>query len=143
MTLKQRQVIGAVVTVILVIGTSGCEPGSDRPSGEEKNVQTSQHEKGKGMIIQIIRFESELSEDDIIITAKQRIGKFRTIPGLIQKYYVKLEQPNQYGGIYIWDSMESLTAFRASDLAASIPTAYKIKGTPRVEILNGLFPLRD
>jgi len=57
--------------------------------------------------------------------------------------YVKMAEPNWYGGIYIWDSMESLSAYRHSDLASTIPAAYRVKGTPKVEILNCLMPLRE
>lgn len=95
------------------------------------------------MIIQIIKFESALSEGEVLAIANERADQFRELPGLIQKYYVKLDQSNQYGGVYIWDSMESLKAYRESDLAASIPVAYKIVGRPTVEILNTLFRLRE
>lgn len=95
------------------------------------------------MIIQIVKFESELSEEGVVAVARERIDQFRALPGLIQKYYVKLAEPNQYGGVYLWDSMESLSAYRESDLAASIPAAYNVKGTPSVEILDSLFPLRE
>lgn len=95
------------------------------------------------MIIQIVKFESELSEEEVVAVAKERIDRFRALPGLIQKFYVKLAEPNHYGGVYVWDSMESLSAYRESDLAASIPAAYKVKGTPSVEVLDALFPLRE
>lgn len=66
---------------------------------------------------------------------KKREEQFRAIPGLIQKYYVKLEQSNNYGGVYIWESMESLQAYRQSDLAASIPEAYEVLGTSYIEVI--------
>jgi heme-degrading monooxygenase HmoA len=95
------------------------------------------------VIIQVVTFESELPEKEVMAVAKSRIDEFRALPGLVQKYYVKLQQPNRYGGVYLWDSMASLAAYRESDLAKSIPQAYKIKGTPTVEILDALFPLRE
>ena len=95
------------------------------------------------MIIQIIKFETTLSEDEVLSTAKERADQFRSLPGLLQKYYVKLGPPNQYGGVYIWDSMESLKSYRESDLADSIPAAYKVIGPPTVEILDTLFQLRE
>lgn len=39
--------------------------------------------------------------------------------------------------------MESLTAFRESDLAKSIPSAYQITEPPVVEVGEVMFPLRD
>ena len=65
------------------------------------------------------------------------------LPGLLQKYYVKMDTPGQYGGIYVWDSRESLLAFRQSDLAASIPEAYEVVEAPDIEILDILFKLRE
>jgi heme-degrading monooxygenase HmoA len=94
------------------------------------------------MIIQIVKFETSLSEDEVIAIANERLDRFQALPGLVQKYYIKLEQPNHYGGVYIWDSIESLSAYRKSDLASSIPEAYKVKGTPDIEIVDVLFPLR-
>ena len=95
------------------------------------------------MIIQTIKFESALSEDEVLLTAKERADQFRAIPGLLQKYYVKLSQPNQYGGVYLLDSMDSLSSYRESDLAASIPAAYKVMGPPTIDILDTLFQLRE
>jgi heme-degrading monooxygenase HmoA len=95
------------------------------------------------MIIQIIKFETALSEEEILATAKERAEQFLLLPGLLQKYYTKLDQPNKYAGVYIWDSMESLNSYRESNLAASIPTAYKVIGSPTIEILDTLFQLRE
>ena len=95
------------------------------------------------MIIQIIKLKSGLSEDELLKTAKEREPKFKAIPGLIQKYYVKLGQPGQYGGVYVWDSKDSLQAFQQSELAKSIPEAYKLIEAPNIEILDILFQLRD
>lgn len=95
------------------------------------------------MVIQIVRFESELSEEAVLSVAHDRIESFRALPGLLQKYYVKLAEPNCYGGVYIWNSMESLLAYRQSELASSIAAAYKVKGAPKVEILDSLMQLRE
>ena len=46
-------------------------------------------------------------------------------------------------GIYLWDSKESLASFRASELARSIPDAYAVVATPRIETFEVLFPLRE
>lgn len=95
------------------------------------------------MIIQIIKLKSSLSEEEVLKMAKDREPRFTAIPGLLQKYYVKLGGPNQYGGIYVWDSRASLAEFRKSDLAAGIPAAYKLIEAPNIEVLDVLFKLRD
>lgn len=95
------------------------------------------------MVILIVKFETVLSEDEVMAIARERADQFRSLPGLIQKYYVKLDGANQFGGVYIWDSMESLQAYRESDLAATIAGAYKVAGAPQTEILGSLFQLRE
>lgn len=95
------------------------------------------------MILQFIKLKSNLPEEQLLNKARERAPQFQAIPGLIQKYYVKTDQPGQYGGIYVWDSPESLQSFRGSDLAKSIPEAYQIVEAPDVEIMKILFQLRE
>ena len=94
------------------------------------------------MILQIIKLKSNLPEEELLKRAKEREPQFKAIPGLLQKYYVKIDQSGQYGGIYVWDSPESLNSYRASDLAQSIPEAYEIVEAPNIEIMDILFQLR-
>ena len=96
----------------------------------------------KGMIMQIVRLKSELTEEELLKTAKQREPQFKAIPGLIQKYYIKSGTDGEYGGVYIWDSQESLNKYRNTDLAATIAKAYKTIEPPSVEIIDILFELR-
>ncbi|MGW9686857.1 hypothetical protein [Flagellimonas sp. 2504JD1-5] len=95
------------------------------------------------MIIQVIKLKSNLPEEELLKRAKERESQFKAITGLLQKYYVKLGQPGHYGGVYIWDSAESLQAYRTSDLAKSIPEAYEITEAPNIEIMDILFQLRE
>ena len=95
------------------------------------------------MIIQIVKLKTSLSEDELTAVAQERKPQFVDLPGLVQKYYVKLDEPNQYWGVYLWDSVESMTAFRNSELAATIPAAYQLTEAPQIETHEVLFPLRD
>jgi len=95
------------------------------------------------MILQIIRLKTKLSEDELIKRAKGREPQFKAIPGLVQKYYVKMGDAGRYGGVYVWDSNESLQTFRESALAKGIPEAYELLEAPDIEILDVLFQLRD
>lgn len=95
------------------------------------------------MIVHMVKFETSLSEAEVRATAQERADQFRALPGLLQKYYVKHSEPNHYGGVYIWDSMESFKAYRESNLAATIAEAYKVIGAPKIEILDTLFQLRQ
>ena len=95
------------------------------------------------MILQIIKLKSNLPEEELLNKAREREPQFKAIPGLIQKYYVKTAQSGEYGGIYVWDSPESLQSYRESDLAKSIPVAYEIVEAPNIEIMDILFQLRS
>lgn len=94
------------------------------------------------MIVQFVQFESSLSEKEVRAVAEERLPQFRAIPALAQKYYLKLATPNHYGGFYIWESPEALAAFRKSELARTIPLAYKVVGAPDVGVHEVMFPLR-
>ncbi len=95
------------------------------------------------MIMQMIKFKTEVTEEDVLQIAHERAEDFRALPGLIQKYYFKTAEPNQYGGLYMWKSEDQMAKYRASDLAKSIPAAYKVKDMPEIETLDILFELRD
>lgn len=95
------------------------------------------------MVIQIIKVNSQLSEEDLIQTATERAAGFRLLPGLTQKYYVRTAEPGVYAGVYIWESAEAMKAFQKTDLAATIKDAYKLTGAPEVDISTVLFKLRE
>lgn len=95
------------------------------------------------MIIQSIKFKTTLSENEVMAIAKERLPQFLEVPGLVQKYYIKTGEENGYGGVYVWDSEESMKAFRETDLAKSIPQAYKVDGAPDINISEIFITLRD
>ncbi len=95
------------------------------------------------MIVQTVTFKSNLNEEEIRQVMDERMPQFRALPGLIQKYYVKIPESDEYAGVYLWDSQESLLEYRESDLAKSIPDAYKVAGPPKIVIGEVLSPLRE
>ena len=94
------------------------------------------------MIIQTVKFKSGISDAEVRRTMEERAPQFRALPGLVQKYYVRELGSGEYSGIHIWDGEDSLRGFRDSELARSIPIAYRVVGLPRVETFEVLFPLR-
>lgn len=99
--------------------------------------------KIRNMIIQFIRLKTTLPVDELMRRAREREPQFKALPGLLQKYYVQMSEPGEYGGIYVWDTLESLQAFRKTELAASIPGAYEVIEAPALETLKVLFQLRE
>lgn len=95
------------------------------------------------MIMQIVNLRSPLSAEQLLERAHERAPQFRALPGLLQKYYLDRPGDGEYAGVYIWDSMESLQAFRESELAKSIAAAYQVTEPPHIEISEIMFPLRD
>ena len=93
--------------------------------------------------MQIVHLRSPLSEDELLEKAHERAPQFRALPGLRQKYYLNRPGEGEYAGVYVWDSMASLQAFRESDLAKSIAAAYQVTEPPVIEISQVMFPLRE
>ncbi len=94
------------------------------------------------MFVQFVQFETTLTEREVLKVAEERAPDFRALPSLVQKFYLKSTKPNHYGGFYIWDSAEAIAEFRQSELAKTIPAAYRVAGAPNVGIHEVLFPLR-
>ena len=94
------------------------------------------------MIIQTVKLKSALSETEIQRVMEERAPQFRALPGLLQKYYLRDIQSGDVGAVYIWDSEESLRAYRQSDLARTIASAYQAVEQPRIEIFETILTLR-
>ena len=94
------------------------------------------------MIVQFVKFKSDLSDDEFRRIMEERAPQYRALPGLIQKYYIRESETGDYAGIYFWDTEESMREFLQSELARTIPTAYKAEGQTRVEIFETILVLR-
>ena len=77
------------------------------------------------MHIQIINFNlSGINRSEYEAAASELTSAFADFPGLIRKHWLADEENNTYGGVYIWDSKESMNAYLESDLFAGV------KGSP-------------
>jgi hypothetical protein len=85
-------------------------------------------------IVLLVKFKSALANEELVRRYKERRPEFQALPGLVQKYYIYDATKNEWGGVYLWDSKESLDAYLASDLRKSIPDVYEIVGEPKVEM---------
>ena len=88
------------------------------------------------MIVSIVRFRSKLSEDAVQAAFEERAGRYRRVPGLVEKIYVRYRDTGEVGAVYVWDSEESLERFRASDLGRTIATTYEIDGDSQSELAD-------
>ncbi len=51
------------------------------------------------MILQFVKLKTWLSEEELLKIAHERAPQFRSIPGLVQKYYVRREGPGEFAGV--------------------------------------------
>jgi hypothetical protein len=82
------------------------------------------------MVIHIVRFRSALSDERITELFQVRASKYLTVPGLLQKYYLRFRSGG-YGGVYVWDSAASMERFMAGELARSICDVYRVEESTR------------
>ena len=91
--------------------------------------------------ILFVRVKSGLDQKELMRRVIERRPRFLDVPGLVQKIYGKDEATGDVCGIYFFETQEALTAFRETELAQTIPTAYEATEI-RPEVYDVLFPLR-
>lgn len=71
-----------------------------------------------------MRSTSTLDADDFDRRLRERRPRFRAVPGLVQKLSGRDPATGADCGIYFFESQQALAAFRETELAATIPSAY-------------------
>ncbi len=94
------------------------------------------------MIVQVVKYKTGLSDEEAAKTIALRAPQYKALPGLRQKLYIREPETGEYGGIYVWEDEDSMRDFRESDLAGTIPAAYRVEGEPRVEVFEVVSVLR-
>jgi heme-degrading monooxygenase HmoA len=88
------------------------------------------------MIVSLVRFRSNLGDDEVQAAFEDRAERYRSVPGLVEKIYLRFPEIGEFGALYVWDSPDSLERFRESDLARTIPSVYEVDGAPRSELAD-------
>jgi hypothetical protein len=94
-------------------------------------------------VVLLVRVRTDLSLDEVMERAEQRMPDFRALGGLQQKYYLHDPETGEIGGLYLWESADALAEYRQSELRKSIADTYEAVAEPRVEVLRIIQPLRD
>jgi heme-degrading monooxygenase HmoA len=94
------------------------------------------------MLIQIVRYKSGLSHEEVVERFQARTDAYRSVPGLLQKYYVQYPT-GEYGGVYVWDSRESLTQWRETRLAGTLEETYHLTEPLTVELADVVLVLHE
>lgn len=95
------------------------------------------------MVVQIVRFKSGLTYEQLMKVAEERAPQYRDLKGLLQKYYLKYDGTEEFGAVYLWESEAALQQFRESALFRTIPASYHIQGSPSVQIAEVVMTLRS
>jgi hypothetical protein len=88
-----------------------------------------------------VRIKSDLEQSEFDRRLLERRPRFQEVPGLVQKVYGRDPETGDVCGIYFFDSVKSLTQFKESELARSIPQAYEAVNVRR-EVYDVLYTLR-
>jgi hypothetical protein len=87
-----------------------------------------------------VRIKSALDAEEFDRRLLERRPHFREVPGLVQKIYGRDGATGDVCGVYFFESMEALKAFRETELASTIPSAYEAIEVRR-EVYEVLYPL--
>ena len=87
-----------------------------------------------------VRIKSDLDFEELERRLRERLPRFLDVPGLVQKMYGRDPATGNMCGIYFFEDTDSLAAFRDSELAKTIPTAYEATDVRR-EVYEVMFPL--
>lgn len=87
-----------------------------------------------------VRVKSDLAPEELERRLLERRPRFREVEGLVQKIYARDEATGDVCGIYFFENQKALAAFRETELAKTIATAYEAKETRR-EVYEVLYPL--
>jgi heme-degrading monooxygenase HmoA len=90
--------------------------------------------------ILFVRVKSDLEPSELERRLLERRPRFKEVPGLIQKIYGRDDATGEVCGIYFFESQQALEAFRQTELAKTIPTAYEATDIRR-EVYEVLYPL--
>lgn len=96
---------------------------------------------GADVIVELVRYKSDLAFDEVKERFEARSGRYREVPGLLQKYYVHYRETDEYGGVYIWESEEALQEWRNTNLAGTLAETYKVTDGPKSEVAEVMLVL--
>lgn len=90
--------------------------------------------------ILFVRVKTNLERAELDRRLLERRPRFQDVPGLTQKVYGRDNATGDVCGIYFFESSEALAAFRNSELARTIPSAYDAVDVRR-EVYDALYSL--
>lgn len=95
-----------------------------------------EEQRGYDVQVLLILYKSALSIDRVMELFRERAKHYEKVPGLLQKFYVHDPLTDEVGGVYVFDSTESVEKFRGSDLERSIQNTYQFTERPSIQALD-------
>lgn len=92
-------------------------------------------------VILYVRATSKLETSELDKRLLERRPRFKDVPGLMQKVYGRDKSTGAVCGIYFFEDQKALNAFRETDLAKTIASAYEVDDI-RVESYDFLYSLQ-
>ena len=92
-------------------------------------------------VVLFVRIKSDLEFEELERRILERKPSFLEVPGLLQKIFGHDPASGDICGIYSFENMEALAAYRDTELAKSIPDAYEATHV-RPEVFEVLYTIR-
>jgi hypothetical protein len=127
----------------MVLGMKDEQEGTDHcfcQTWYHRKTQVHNQARNTMSTILFVRVKSDLEPQELERRLLERKPSFYKIPGLIQKIYGRDESTGDVCGIYFFENREALEAFRETELAMTIPTAYEATDIRR-EVYEVIYPL--
>jgi hypothetical protein len=91
-----------------------------------------------------VKFNTSLKLEELNELCQADLDYFKSVRGLIQKYYIVDPSTKTVNGIYLFETKTSRAAYWVSKLARSMPRRYGlIPGTLRVEQYDVMIVLNE
>jgi hypothetical protein len=91
-----------------------------------------------------VKFNTSLRLEELNEFCQADLDYFRSVRGLIQKYYIVDSSTKTVNGIYLFETKTARASYWASKLARSMPRRYGlIPGTLRVEQYDVIIVLNE
>lgn len=110
--------------------------------GHNRSAAASNTDTNRAGFVQIVKFKSTLPDSVVFDVIEKRKVAFLNVPGLLQKYYLRDVQTQEFCGVYLWATEQDYLNFRTTDLSKTSAQAYQVEGKARVELFEMIYPLR-
>ena len=84
------------------------------------------------MITAVVQFDlpKPMSLEEAARTFEQTAPKYKNLPGLVRKYYLRSEDGRRAGGVYLWETRAAAEAVYSGEWKARVEQVYG--STPQI-----------